>query len=152
MKQVVQEISSGNTIVLDVPVPSPQPGMALVRTAASLVSVGTERALVEFAGKSLLGKARSRPDLVKQVIEKVQREGLLTTFDAVQNRLDLRAAALDVHHGAGHVILIGFRPHWRGQPFGSFRVLFNAALYSGPVAASTPGESDFWTPERGGEK
>ncbi|MGD8634355.1 MAG: bi-domain-containing oxidoreductase, partial [Anaerolineales bacterium] len=88
MKQVVQEISSGNTIVLDVPVPSPQPGMALVRTAASLVSVGTERALVEFAGKSLLGKARSRPDLVKQVIEKVQREGLLTTFDAVQNRLD----------------------------------------------------------------
>lgn len=88
MKQVVQEISTGNTILLDVPVPSPQPGMALVRTVASLVSVGTERALVEFAGKSLLGKARSRPDLVRQVIKKIQREGLLTTIEAVQNRLD----------------------------------------------------------------
>jgi predicted dehydrogenase/threonine dehydrogenase-like Zn-dependent dehydrogenase len=88
MKQVVQDISTGETVLLDVPVPSAQPGMALVKTAASLVSVGTERALVEFAGKSLLGKARSRPDLVRQVIEKVQREGLLNTFEAVQNRLD----------------------------------------------------------------
>ncbi|MGD8622074.1 MAG: hypothetical protein PVH60_08980, partial [Anaerolineales bacterium] len=88
MKQVVQEISTGETVLLEVPVPSAQPGMALVKTAASLVSVGTERALVEFAGKSLLGKARSRPDLVRQVIEKVQREGLLTTYEAVQNRLD----------------------------------------------------------------
>ncbi|MGD8552752.1 MAG: bi-domain-containing oxidoreductase [Anaerolineales bacterium] len=88
MKQVVQEISTGETVLLEVPLPSAQPGMALVKTAASLVSVGTERALVEFAGKSLLGKARSRPDLVRQVIEKVQREGLLTTYEAVQNRLD----------------------------------------------------------------
>ena len=88
MKQVVQEISTGKTVVLEVPVPTAQPGMAVVKTAASLVSVGTERALVEFAGKSLLGKARSRPDLVGQVIEKVQREGLLTTYEAVQNRLD----------------------------------------------------------------
>ena len=51
MKQVVQEISTGNTVVLEVPVPTAQPGMAVVKTAASLVSVGTERALVEFAGK-----------------------------------------------------------------------------------------------------
>ncbi len=88
MKQVVQEIATGETVLLDVPTPSAQPGMAVVRTAASVVSVGTERALVEFAGKSLLGKARSRPDLVRQVLEKIQREGLLTTYDAVQNRLD----------------------------------------------------------------
>ena len=89
MKQVVQDVRKGETSVLEVPVPQVMPGTALVRTVASLVSVGTERALVEFAGKTLLGKARSRPDLVRQVIEKARREGILTTFDAVQNQLDL---------------------------------------------------------------
>ncbi len=88
MKQVIQDVRSGETSVIDVPVPVTGPGMALVRTAASLVSAGTERSVVEFAGKSLLGKARSRPDLVRQVLDKVRREGLLTTFEAVQNRLD----------------------------------------------------------------
>jgi predicted dehydrogenase/threonine dehydrogenase-like Zn-dependent dehydrogenase len=88
MKQVIQDVRSGETSVIDVPVPVPGPGMVLVRTAASLVSAGTERSVVEFAGKSLLGKARSRPDLVRQVLDKVRREGLLTTFEAVQNRLD----------------------------------------------------------------
>ncbi|MCK5054478.1 MAG: bi-domain-containing oxidoreductase, partial [Anaerolineales bacterium] len=88
MKQVVQDVRKGETSVLEVPVPQVMPGTALVRTVASLVSVGTERALVEFAGKTLLGKARSRPDLVRQVIEKTRREGILTTFDAVQNQLD----------------------------------------------------------------
>jgi predicted dehydrogenase/threonine dehydrogenase-like Zn-dependent dehydrogenase len=62
--------------------------MALVNTSASLVSAGTERMLVEFAEKSLVGKARSRPDLVRQVIDKAQREGLLTTMEAAFNRLD----------------------------------------------------------------
>lgn len=88
MKQVVQNVRKGETSILDVPVPQVLPGTALIRTVASLVSVGTERALVEFAGKTLLGKARSRPDLVRQVMEKARREGLLTTFDAVQNRLE----------------------------------------------------------------
>ncbi len=88
MKQVVQDIRSGKTQLIEIPVPVVQPKMALVRTHASLVSAGTERALVEFAGKSLIGKAASRPDLVRQVIEKARREGLLTTIDAVTNRLD----------------------------------------------------------------
>src|SRR4030066_90457 len=61
---------------------------ALVRTAASVVSAGTERMLVEFAGQGWIGRARSRPDLVRQTLDKVRREGLLTTVDAVQNRLD----------------------------------------------------------------
>jgi predicted dehydrogenase len=59
-----------------------------VRTAASLVSAGTERMLVEFAGKNLLGKARSRPDLARQVLDKARREGVLTTLEAAFNRLD----------------------------------------------------------------
>jgi predicted dehydrogenase len=88
MKQVVQDIRSGDTKLIDVPVPEVQPKMALVRNHASLVSAGTERALVDFAGKSLVRKATSRPDLVRQVIDKARREGLLTTIDAVMNRLD----------------------------------------------------------------
>lgn len=88
MKQVLQNLRSGETIVAEVPIPTPQAGQALVRTAASLVSAGTERMLVEFAAKSLLGKARSRPDLVRQVLDKARREGLLTTVEAAFNRLD----------------------------------------------------------------
>lgn len=88
MKQVIQDVRTGETSVFEVPTPKPKPGTALVRTVASLVSAGTERALLEFAGKGLLGKARSRPDLVRQVFEKVRREGILTTIEAVQRRLD----------------------------------------------------------------
>jgi predicted dehydrogenase len=87
MKQVQQNLRSGETTVVDVPVPTPQTGQALVRTAASLVSAGTERMLVEFAEKSLIGKARSRPDLTRQVLDKARREGILTTLEAAFNRL-----------------------------------------------------------------
>nr|NIM93641.1 dehydrogenase [Anaerolineales bacterium] len=88
MKQLVQDLRSGETSILEVPVPKPASGAALVLTAASLVSAGTERMLVEFASKSLAGKARSRPDLVRQTLDKARREGLLTTVEAVRNRLD----------------------------------------------------------------
>ena len=63
-------------------------GRVLVRTENSLVSAGTERMIVDFAEKSLFDKARSRPDLVAQTIEKAKREGILSTMEAVQNRLD----------------------------------------------------------------
>jgi len=55
------------------------------------------------------------------------------------------AAALEVRHGDGRVLLLGLRPQWRGQPFGSFKILFNAALYSQRVAAQTPDNPGFWT-------
>lgn len=88
MKQLLQNISNGETLVVDVPIPQLQPGMALVRTQASLVSAGTERMLVEFGEKSLLGKALSRPDLVRQVADKARREGVLSSIEAAFNRLD----------------------------------------------------------------
>ena len=88
MKQVLQNMKSGLTEVVDVPVPQLRKGTVLVRTAVSLVSAGTERNLVSFAEKSLVGKAQSRPDLVKQVVEKAKREGLLTTYESAMNRLD----------------------------------------------------------------
>src|SRR5512135_296019 len=88
MKQLLQNMKNGKTSVEEIPVPSARPGTALVRTAASLVSAGTERMLVEFAEKSLAGKARSRPDLVRQVLDKARREGLAPTLQATFNRLD----------------------------------------------------------------
>ncbi len=88
MKQLLQNIKNGKSIVEDVPIPTPRERQALVKTEASLVSAGTERMVVEFAEKSLLGKARSRPDLVKQVMDKARREGLLNTAQSAFNRLD----------------------------------------------------------------
>jgi predicted dehydrogenase/threonine dehydrogenase-like Zn-dependent dehydrogenase len=88
MKQLLQNLRSGETTVNEVPIPAPQPGEALVCTAASLISAGTERTLVEFAEKNLLGKARSRPDLVRQTLDKARREGLLTTVETAFHRLD----------------------------------------------------------------
>jgi hypothetical protein len=55
------------------------------------------------------------------------------------------AAALDVKHGRGRVLLIGFRPQWRGQPFGTFRVVFNAALFGSAVAEGATGSAGFWS-------
>src|SRR6266446_5202509 len=73
---------------MEVPAPQLLPGQVLVRTAVSAVSAGTERMVTGFAGKSLLGKARSRPDLVADVIRKARRDGVLGTAQLVRNRLD----------------------------------------------------------------
>lgn len=105
MKQIIQNLRSGETMLLDVPVPKPGAGMALVRTVASLVSIGTERMLVEFANKSLVGKARSRPDLVLQTLNKILREGLLSTWEAIKNRLD--QPMLLGYSSAGRIVAVG---------------------------------------------
>ncbi len=88
MKQLLQNMRNGKTTIADVPIPVPGPGRALVKVSASLVSAGTERMVVEFAEKNLAGKARSRPDLVHQVVDKARREGVVPTLRAAFNRLD----------------------------------------------------------------
>ena len=105
MKQLLQDMQTGDTIVANVPAPKAIPGSVLVRSAASLVSAGTERMVVEFAEKNLLLKARSRPDLVRQTLTKVRRDGLLNTIEAVGNRL-AQPMALG-YSSAGTVIDLG---------------------------------------------
>src|SRR5262245_235167 len=87
MKQVVQNYRTGELKVEELPPPALKPGGVLVRTACSLISAGTERTVVETAQSSLIGKARSRPDLVKQVFETFKREGLTSTYEKVTARL-----------------------------------------------------------------
>lgn len=88
MRQLLQNMRDGKTTVVDVPVPSVRSKTALVQTAVSLVSAGTERMVVEFAEMNLVEKAASRPDLVKQVLSKARREGVIPTIEAAFNKLD----------------------------------------------------------------
>ena len=88
MLQVIQYQKTGELSVEEVPAPALAPGSILVRNVRSLISAGTERTSVETAQASMVGKARSRPDLVKQVLANVRREGLGATYKKVQNRLD----------------------------------------------------------------
>lgn len=87
MKQVLQNRKSGKVSVGEVPVPVVQPGRVVVRSVASLISAGTERASVENTRKSLVQEARERPDLVKAVIDKARSEGIRNTFNAVRGKL-----------------------------------------------------------------
>ena len=88
MLQVIQNYKTGELKVDHVPEPTLLPGGILVRNVYSLISSGTERTTVETAQKSLIGKAQSRPDLVKKVMGVAKREGLLSTFRLVKNKLD----------------------------------------------------------------
>jgi predicted dehydrogenase len=88
VKQIVQSPRTGKLELLEVPAPTPAAGQVLVRNHFSVVSPGTERMAMGFARKSLLGKARSRPDLVRQVVRKLRHEGPLPTYRTVMGRLD----------------------------------------------------------------
>jgi predicted dehydrogenase/threonine dehydrogenase-like Zn-dependent dehydrogenase len=105
MKQVFQDARTAEITVAEVPSPKLLPGCILVRTAASLVSAGTERASSEFAGKNLLQKARMRPDLVREVLNKISRDGLFATANSVRSRLD-HPSALG-YSSAGTVVAVG---------------------------------------------
>jgi predicted dehydrogenase/threonine dehydrogenase-like Zn-dependent dehydrogenase len=105
MKQVVQNFRTGELAVEELPPPALKNGGLLVQTAYSLISAGTERSIVETAQSSLVGKARSRPDLVRQVLDTFKREGLRATYEKVQSRLN-QIKALG-YSASGTVIAIG---------------------------------------------
>ena len=147
MKQLLQNLRDGKSEVVEVAVPSVRPGMALVHTAVSLVSAGTERMVVEFAEKSLIGKARSRPDLVRQVVDKARREGVLMTVEAAFNRLD-QPMALG-YSSAGTIIAVGeglkdFKPGDRvACAGGGFAVHAEYALVPRNLLVPLPAAVDF---------
>ena len=105
MKQLLQDARTGELQIAEVPSPQLLPGCVLVRVAASLVSAGTERASAEFASKSLLAKAKARPDLVRDVMAKMQRDGLASTMQTVRSRLGQPQSV--GYSSAGVVIAVG---------------------------------------------
>lgn len=105
MKQIIQNMKSGETSLADVPAPQVQPGQVLIKTSRSLVSLGTERMLVEFGKANLIQKARQQPDKVKMVLDKIKSDGLLPTLETVFNKLD---TPLPLGYcNAGRVIAVG---------------------------------------------
>lgn len=88
LKQLIQSFKTGETILEEVPVPLVRKGHILVRTTRSLVSIGTERMLVEFGKSNLLSKARQQPEKVKMVLDKIKSDGLMPTLEAVFNKLE----------------------------------------------------------------
>ena len=87
MKQIIQDLSSGETRLIESPRPAPSSSNIIIDTKCSLISVGTERMLVDFGKASLLSKARQQPDKVRQVLDKVRTDGLATTVEAVRSKL-----------------------------------------------------------------
>ena len=87
MKQVLQDLSSGKSKLVTAPAPKVTAGNLLIDTTITLISTGTERMLVDFGKANLLQKAMQQPDRVKDVLGKVQTDGLMTTVDAVRSKL-----------------------------------------------------------------
>ena len=105
MKQVIQNYRNGKLAVEEVPAPVIRPGGILVATHASLISVGTEKSTVSVAKKNLIGKAIDRPDMVRKVLDKAQRDGIVDTVKMVSSRLDMPVAL--GYSAAGRVLEVG---------------------------------------------
>jgi hypothetical protein len=139
VKNVVAELDNKNFYVggslLEVAVDPVHPVMAGMRSKANV-----------FVGRSPVFTTTEGFEGV--ALAKYQEAGspLLSGYLLGEEHINGFAAALDVRHGKGHVVLLGFRPQWRGQSFGTFRIVFNAALFHGEHAAKAGGSADFWSP------
>ena len=88
MKKIVQSLKTKKTELVDVPVPAMKPGHLLIKTTCSLVSTGTERMAVESGKLGLMERIMQRPGQVKQVIDKLKNDGIGSTIDVIQDKLD----------------------------------------------------------------
>ena len=105
MRQMLQNFRTGELKIEEVPAPALQPGGVVVRNHYSLVSAGTERAAMVFAHQGLIGKARSRPDLVRQVVNKVRTDGLVATYRSAMEHLNTFVPL--GYSSAGEVLEVG---------------------------------------------
>ncbi|HXT62293.1 MAG TPA: bi-domain-containing oxidoreductase [Pyrinomonadaceae bacterium] len=105
MKQILQNAKTGAVAVTNVPAPVAQPGFVVVRTAASLISAGTERLTVEAGQKNLVSRALEQPALVRKVLDKAKSEGVVATFDAVRSKLGSLTAL--GYSAAGTIAAVG---------------------------------------------
>ena len=111
MKQILQNQKTGNTELVDVPCPQVKNGHVLIRTRKSLISPGTERAVLEFGKAGLFEKARKNPDKVRAVLERLKTEGIFETYEAVTRKLEQRiplgycnaGVVLDIGKGVYHL-------------------------------------------------
>lgn len=87
MKQILHNLSTGETELVQAPAPQSRRGSLLIDTSVSLISTGTERMLVDFGKSSLIAKARSQPEKVRQVLDKIATDGLVSTVNAVRSKL-----------------------------------------------------------------
>lgn len=105
MKQILQNLENGDTVLEEVPCPRVKAGHLLIRTNTSLVSAGTEKMMVDFGKANLIDKARQQPDKVKMVLDKVKTDGLMPTIEAVRSKM---AQPLPLGYcNVGEVIEIG---------------------------------------------
>jgi len=88
LKQILQNLSNGETTITDVPCPQISPGSVLISSCNSLISSGTERMLIDFGKANLLDKARQQPDKVKLALNKIKNDGLISTLDSIRSKLD----------------------------------------------------------------
>lgn len=88
MKQILQNLKTGETTLEDVPVPMINSTTLLIQTSKTLVSTGTEKMLVDFGRSGIIGKIKKQPDKVKMVLDKIKSDGLLATYESVQSKLD----------------------------------------------------------------
>jgi predicted dehydrogenase/threonine dehydrogenase-like Zn-dependent dehydrogenase len=88
MQQVLLNIGTGETELIDAPVPSLQGGHVLIRTQRTLISAGTERTLIDFGRASMLDRARQQPEKVRQLFDKIRTDGLMAAISAVRSKLD----------------------------------------------------------------
>ena len=88
MKQVLQNLKTGETSIEDIPVPMLHAQSIIIQTQKTLVSSGTEKMLVDFGRANIVGKIKKQPDKVKMVLDKIKSDGLLATYESVQSKLD----------------------------------------------------------------
>jgi predicted dehydrogenase/threonine dehydrogenase-like Zn-dependent dehydrogenase len=88
MKQILQDLSKGDTYIVEAPCPAPKSGHLIINTTVNLISAGTERMLVDFGRGSYLQKARQQPEKVKMILDKARTDGVMATYEAVRSKLE----------------------------------------------------------------